>query len=173
MQTSSRKASTVLYGERPLVNERTRKAKNVTVTLPAHKAITSRLHSIAPQIAENFGCTLTGLQELQFLAYDKGDFFVFHRDRTNGPAEPTRVSARKVSIVIFLNAESDHPVPGSYSGGALQFYAPDLVAEPMYEQAKVAFTGTTGALIAFNPFVRHQVQPVTHGQRFTVITWFI
>jgi SM-20-related protein len=169
MQTSCRKASAVLGGKRPFVDERTRSAKNVTVAAAAHQVIASHLQVIAPQIAQYFGCTLAGLRELQFLAYDNGDFFVFHRDKTNALAEPPRISARKVSVVIFLN----DPILGSYSGGALEFYAHDLVGIPMYEQVKASFTSKTGTLVAFSPLVRHQVQPVTHGHRFTVVTWFV
>jgi SM-20-related protein len=173
MRTSQRKVGTVLDGKQGLVDEQTRKAKNVIVALPTHQAITSRLHALAPDVAEHFGSVLTGLQELQFLAYDEGDFFVFHRDRTDAPTEPTWVSERKVSVVVFLNAESEHPDLGSYGGGTLQFYAHDLVAKPMYEQAKISFTGAPGTLVAFDPLVHHQVELVTHGERFTVVTWFV
>jgi len=174
MRTSShREAGTVIDGEQALVDERTRRAKHVTVALPTHQAITSRLHAIAPNVAGHFGFALTGLRELHFLAYNEGDFFAFHRDSSDSPTDPTRVRERKVSTVIFLNAQSDRPSLGSYGGGELEFYAHDLVAEPMYEQTKISFTGTPGTLVAFDSFVRHQVEPVTHGQRFTVVTWFV
>jgi predicted 2-oxoglutarate/Fe(II)-dependent dioxygenase YbiX len=171
--SSHREAGTVLDGKQALVDERTRKAKNVAVALATRQAITSRLQAIAPDVAEHFGSALTGLQELQFLAYNEGDFFAFHRDSADSPTDPRRVRERKVSTVIFLNAKSDRPGPDSYGGGALEFYAHDLIAEPMYEQAKIPFAGTPGTLVAFDPFVRHQVEPVTHGQRFTVVTWFV
>jgi SM-20-related protein len=172
-RSTHREAGTVVDGEQALLDERIRRAKHVTVAQPTHQAITSRLHAIAPDIAEHFGFTPTGLRELHFLAYNEGDFFAFHRDSSDSPTDPTRVRERKVSTVIFLNAQSGHPGSGSYGGGSLEFYAHDLVAEPMYEQVKISFTGTPGTLLAFDPFVRHQVQPVTHGQRFTVVTWFV
>ena len=173
MRRAPSSAGTVLDGEDPLVDERTRRARKVTVARPARDEIASRLHALTPVVADHFGCALAGLRELQFLAYDRGDFFIFHRDRTDASTEPARVRARKVSVVIFLNEVSDHPVPGSYSGGALQFYAPDLVADADYEKTKLSLTATAGTLIAFDPRVRHQVQPVTSGRRYTVVTWFV
>jgi SM-20-related protein len=171
--TSHREAGTVLDGEQAILDERTRRAKHVTVALNIHQAIRSRLHAIAPDVAEHFGFALTGLRELHFLAYNEGDFFAFHRDSADAPTDPTRVKERKVSVVIFLNAKSVSPGAGSYGGGTLEFYAHDFVAEPRYEQAKIPFTGTPVTLVAFDSFVRHQVEPVTHGQRFTVVTWFV
>jgi predicted 2-oxoglutarate/Fe(II)-dependent dioxygenase YbiX len=174
MRMSQPKVGTILDNAQELVDEQIRKAKNViTVASPTRRAITERLDAIAPDVAEHFGCALTGMQELQFLNYDEGDFFVFHRDKTDTPDEPAWVSERKVSAVIFLNAGPAHHNLNSYSGGTLEFYAHDLIAEPMYKQAKIPLPATPGTLVAFDPLVRHQVQPVTHGQRFTVVTWFV
>src|SRR5205085_9991991 len=78
----------------------------------------------------------------------------------NETSSPVR---RRVSIVIFLNA-------GDYEGGALTFYG--LVDDPSWKTFGFALEATPGLLVAFPSHVRHEVTPVTAGDRYTVVDWF-
>jgi SM-20-related protein len=172
IHAAPREAGTILLGDRPVIDEHTRKAKHAVVPTSVRQPVADRLYALMPQISEHLGVSVSGLRDLQFLRYDKGDFFAFHRDRDDRVAdEPQRVRERQVSAVVFLNQESASTAAGTYGGGELQFYMPDLI--PGYRRAKFSFPAAPGTLVAFNPQVLHQVLPVTHGQRYTIVTWFV
>jgi PKHD-type hydroxylase len=64
---------------------------------------------------------------------------------------------RKVSCVVQL---SD---PGSYEGGRLRLERDDLADGKFREQ---------GAVIFFPSHLRHKVEPVTAGVRYSLVVWF-
>ena len=77
---------------------------------------------------------------------------------------------RQVSVVLFLNSESEIPNPDAYAGGSLTLYG--LLQEPLWEKYGFSLKGETGLLVAFRSDVFHEVIPVTEGERFTVVSWF-
>jgi predicted 2-oxoglutarate/Fe(II)-dependent dioxygenase YbiX len=164
----------MVYGTEYAVDRSVRRHRQVTVRDETLAHVRARLSELGPLLAARFGKTLTGMQEPEFYAYDPGDFIVFHRDASGDATEPERLRAMKVSVVLFLNDEkpsADEP-SCAYQGGALDFYASDLVAGPAYEGAKVSVHGSAGLLVAFDPSVRHQVREISGGTRVTVVTWF-
>jgi predicted 2-oxoglutarate/Fe(II)-dependent dioxygenase YbiX len=72
---------------------------------------------------------------------------------------------RKVSAVIFLNGQSETPGPGTYGGGSLLFH-PRGASEPF------RLTAEGGSLVAFRAETTHEVEPVIHGERFTIASWY-
>ncbi|MGO8993621.1 MAG: 2OG-Fe(II) oxygenase [Polyangiaceae bacterium] len=155
-----------------IVDHDTRKARHVTVTPELKEVVRQKLEELMPILAARFGQTLTAIQDPQFISYAPGDFFAFHRDTNGTDNEPEHVRSRKVSVVLFLNAEQEKAVESGYEGGALQFYAHDFVADPAYAETALSIHGETGLLVAFEPRVRHQVTPVRGGRRVTVVAWF-
>ena len=162
-----RQTGAVLEGSQLVIDEMTRRATEVGVPEDASAEIAARLDTLRPELAAYFGKALTSVREPRFLAYGPADHFIFHRDRGDSPDEPQDVSVRQVSAVVFVNDWSD------YRGGALQFYAQDLSPGSGLPEAKVSLDPEVGTLVAFDPHVRHQVQPVRSGTRFTMVTWFI
>jgi predicted 2-oxoglutarate/Fe(II)-dependent dioxygenase YbiX len=73
--------------------------------------------------------------------------------------------------VIFLNARSSVPAENRYGGGSLKFYA--LLDGPKWENCPFSLDAEPGLLIAFRSDTVHEVEPVTFGQRFTIVTWFL
>jgi SM-20-related protein len=172
MRIAPRETGTILDGDHAVVDERSRKTKHAIVPESIHQLVTQRLRAAMTDIARHFGVTVERPRSLQFLRYDEGDFFNFHRDRDDTNVnEPLRARERQVSVVIFLNSGSEQPIEGTYGGGALQFYMPDLV--PGSDNEKFTFPASEGTLVAFNPQVLHQVRPVTHGNRYTIVGWFV
>ncbi len=167
------KQGTILQGLEPVVDEATRKARHVKVEEPTRALVRRRLEELGPALAERFARPLRDRQDPQFIAYRPGDFFVFHRDVNGTIGEPDHVRARRLSLVLFLNDCSDAPGPDRFGGGALRFYAPDLLGERAARDEAVSVRPVAGLLLAFDPRVRHQVRPVTHGERFSVVTWFV
>jgi SM-20-related protein len=119
-------------------------------------------------IEENFSISLRDCEEPQFLRYDAGDFFVAHQDGNTGMLQLTSDAERKVSVVIFLNRQSDEPGAGTYSGGYLKFS--DYRAEPQYRQLHLP--ADAGTLVAFRSELTHEVTPVTHGKRYSIVSWY-
>jgi len=147
---------------KPLVRRSTR------MSVPARMAerITALLMRQTDALERRFGHALSSCEPPQFLRYQPGDFFVAHQDG-NTPLVHDDSRFRKVSAVIFLSASSQESVPESYGGGALVLHGPwsgpDL---------RVPLTPAPGTLICFRAETTHEVLPVTHGERFTIVSWY-
>lgn len=91
------------------------------------------------------------IEGLQFTSYKApGGKYGKHVDRSLGGV------VRKLSITIQLSN------PETYSGGDLCFYTSEKRHVGPRQQ---------GSLIAFPSFVQHEVQPVTKGQRYSLVSW--
>jgi predicted 2-oxoglutarate/Fe(II)-dependent dioxygenase YbiX len=151
---------------------RTRKGSEVKVDEHANALVATRAESVRPILAARFRKTLTRLQSSQFMAYAPGDFYAFHRDTEGKRGEPDDVLARKLSWVIFLNDEAESASEGAYQGGALQFYAHDIVPDGAFAETAISIHGRAGLFVAFDPRVLHRVQPVVAGNRYTIVGGF-
>jgi len=128
-----------------------------------------RLLEIQPGLEQHFGIRLGGCESPEYLVYHPGDFFKPHRD--GGGSEVNEdIRRRRVSVVIFLNRESSEPEEGTYGEGHLTFYG--LLEGPQWEKCAFPMDAEPGLLIAFPSNKWHEVKPVSHGRRFTVVTWF-
>ncbi|MHC0068509.1 2OG-Fe(II) oxygenase [Nostoc sp. UIC 10890] len=172
MSLGSNIPAMVTSGKEEIIKDNIRRNKVVQVSASTISFIKYRLLAIKPMLEEHFNLSLTDCQEPQFLAYKQGDFFIFHSDRSDDPDKPEYVKARQISVVIFLNSATSEYEIDSYSGGYLKFYAYDIVSDTSLKKAGFSFSGETGLLIAFRSDIRHQVQTVTSGERFTIVSWF-
>jgi SM-20-related protein len=167
LQTLSAAPATV-YGAAPdaIVQANVRKAMRVEVPDELRDELVRRFEAAMPRIAEHFGVALQRCEEPQVLHYREGDFFVAHQD---GNIALTRDDTRhrRVSIVLFLNEQSAEPETGTYGGGDLLFHGsyPDWTA-------RHAAPASAGALVAFRAETTHEVTPVTHGDRYTVVSFY-
>jgi SM-20-related protein len=147
---------------KPLVRRSTR------MSVPARTAerITALLMQQTDALERRFGHALSSCEPPQFLRYLPGDFFVAHQDG-NTPLVHDDSRFRKVSAVIFLTASSQVSAPESYGDGALVLHGPwsgpDL---------RVPLTPAPGTLVCFRAETTHEVLPVTHGERFTIVSWY-
>jgi SM-20-related protein len=137
----------------------------------AQEVVAERLSAVIPDIAHYFGIEVEGRQSLQFLVYGKGDFFEAHRDRNDSRGAAAFSARRRVSVVAFLNGESEEPRDGTYGGGSLTFYG--LLGGDRGKQVGLPLVGEAGLLVAFDSGVTHSVTPITHGERYTVVTWLV
>jgi SM-20-related protein len=133
-------------------------------------AVHGRLLAVMPDLARHFHVELSGVQPVKFVRYDAGDFYGLHVDAGSDPAAPAIIRERKVSVVIFLNAEAEEPGEGDYGGGHLTFYG--LLPGHGWQNIGHPLTAEEGLLIAFRPDTPHEVTPVTWGSRYTIATWF-
>jgi PKHD-type hydroxylase len=92
-----------------------------------------------------------GQQPPQFTIYEKDFFYDFHEDGTFH-----QDGMRKLTIAVQLSN------PADYEGGEFVFESGPLSCWPPNQ----------GTIIAFPSFIRHRVNPVTKGIRYTCINWF-
>jgi len=142
--------------------------RSARMSMPARIAeqVTARLMRQKDALERRFGHKLSSCEPPQFLRYLPGDFFVAHQDG-NTPLIHDDTRFRKVSAVIFLSASAEAPAPESYGGGALVLHGPWSGPE-----LRVPLTPAPGTLFCFRAETTHEVLPVTHGERFTVVTWY-
>jgi SM-20-related protein len=150
------------------VDERVRKVTQLVAPPEISSLILRRLSELMEVVAEHFALPLTRCEEPQFLRYHTGDFFVAHQDGNTGMLQSEREQFRKVSLVIFLNRQSELVEPGSYSGGSLLFSE----WHPARRSQQFALRGEPGMLVAFPSETTHEVVPVTHGERYSIVSWY-
>lgn len=153
-----------------VVNRDVRSTKLQLVSPTTGAAVAARLAALKPRLEEHFGVALEDCRPPDFLAYEEGDFYKPHRDNSSTADAPTPTQYRKISAVVFLNGQSAAPDAESYGGGALTFYG--LVDDPLLKTRGMPLVSEPGMLVAFPATTVHEVQPVTHGLRYTIVTWF-
>jgi predicted 2-oxoglutarate/Fe(II)-dependent dioxygenase YbiX len=132
--------------------------------------IARRIDALRPELADHFGLTLGASEGPSFLVYRTGGFYRPHHDLTPGHEDSSiGIGARRVSIVIFLNAMSTDPGPGEYAGGLLTFYG--LIDDPAWQAYGFALEPAPGLLVAFPSDLVHEVTPVAAGERYTIVDW--
>ena len=169
---TDRKAGTVgTQGAEFVVDPKVRRVTSTTLSEDLVGRVRGRLLAITPDLERAFGVTLHDCQKPNFLHYVTGDFYQRHRDGSAHTDASALSIARRVSAVVFLNAPAAVPVPGSYGGGALTFY--ELFEGEKARGIGLPLDAAEGLLVAFRADLAHSVSPVTHGDRFTVATWFV
>ena len=163
LRAASGSAAALLSGEvRPLVRRVTR----VAVPEALQARLTALLMAQKKALAQHFGLALSTCEPPQFLRYQEGDFFVPHQDG-NTPLIHDDSRFRKVSVVLFLSPQAEKPAPDAYGGGALVLHGP-YMGPPL----QVTMPNAPGTLVAYRAETTHEVTPVTHGERFTIVSWF-
>jgi SM-20-related protein len=166
------RAAVYNQGETGSIDERMRKTARIMPSSETVLRIRERLSAIREEIGAHFKINLRDCEEPQFLHYRTGDFFVAHQDGGTGLMLSEREQSRKISLVIFLNRQSEEgdAGAGSYAGGSLIFseWRPGRV-RGRYALAPAE----AGMLVAFPSDTTHEVTPVTRGERYTIVSWFV
>ncbi len=133
--------------------------------------VEDQLRATQPALEEYFQVQSAGWQRLQFYIYEPGDFFSAHRDKDAvDPVAPDWVKMRQVSVSIFLNDERGGLDDERYEGGSLVFYG---VRGDRSAGFRIPLESEEGMFVAFRSDWIHEVQPVTSGRRYSIVTWFI
>ena len=133
--------------------------------------VRAKLLDLRPLLGRHFGVELSDCQPLTYLIYGPGDFFEPHKDESQRPGAPEHVRRRRVSAIVFLSDEDWGGRGGEYAGGSLGFYG--LLKDPRCAHVGLPLKGRAGLLVAFRSDVFHQVTPVTRGERYTVVSWYV
>lgn len=148
------------------VDERVRKAARLAPSAETVERVVQRFSECREEVGAHFGLSLGACEEPQFLRYRVGDFFVAHQDGNTGMLMSERERSRKISLVVFLNRQSETPEAGAYCGGSLAF------SDWRKGRGVFPFFGETGTLVAFRSETTHEVLPVTHGERYSIVSWY-
>ena len=144
------------------VDENARKTLRVTPSDETIALVTRQLWERKEAVERHFAVSLNECEDPQFLRYREGDFFVAHQDGNTGLLR-LDTERRLISTVIFLSRESDTPEPNAYCGGSLVFS--DL-------RNSFHIRAEPGTLVAFRSETTHEVTPVTHGERYSIASWY-
>ena len=144
------------------VDERTRKTFRLQPASSMVELVTTRLFACKAAVEQHFSVALAECEEPQFLRYCEGDFFVAHQDGNTGLLK-LDTEQRLISTVIFLTREAEQPEADAYCGGALVFSDLD---------GQYHFPAAPGMLVAFRSETTHEVTPVTHGERYSIASWY-
>jgi SM-20-related protein len=163
--------SSIVYGSSKsgVVDETSRKSLRLTPSDDTVELILSRLLACMDTVAAHFGVKLSECEDPQFLRYEKGNFFVAHQDGNTGLLR-LDTELRLVSVVIFLSRESEwlEEARNVHCGGSLVFTNLQAAAG----NAKYRLRADPGTLIAFRSETTHEVTPVTHGERHSIVSWY-
>jgi SM-20-related protein len=158
-------------GEEVFVDQRVRRAKGAVLTEALRSEVEQRLAAVMPDLGRRFDHVITEQQSPQLLVYERGAFFRAHQDNSREPTLPSEVKDRLVSAVVFLGRQTRLPESGCYCGGALTFFR--LPGLPSAAGIRTEVWGEEGLMVAFPATgTMHEVRPVTHGLRYSLVTWF-
>lgn len=148
------------------VDIRVRRATAIVPSQALRNLIAGQLRQAMPGIGAHFGVALTQCEEPQFLRYETGGHFVPHQDG-NTPLLHNDSRFRRISAVIFLSTPSESPAHGDHGGGLLVIHGryPDT-------GSRAPVPHKPGTLAAFRAETTHEVTPVTHGERYTIVAWY-
>jgi SM-20-related protein len=161
-------AAATVYGIKATgtVESAIRKATRIVPAPAMRDRVLRRLVEHTSAIEDHFGLALGEPEEPHFLRYQEGDYFVAHQDGNTGLVlDDSRF--RRISVILFLSPQSESPTPGTYSGGSLVLHGsyPDF-------DLRFPIAAQPGTLVAFRSETTHEVTPVTHGERYTVASWY-
>ena len=154
-------------GGTDLLDESRRRTHRILIPQHIQDIVQDKLSAITANLEGYFSRKLASVQLAQFLRYRRGDFFRAHQDSSAHHEHLPEVRLRSVSAVLFLNRQARLPEPGAYCGGSLTLFCVDDDPDP-----RLHIGGEEGLLVAFPSEVMHEVRPVTHGERYTVVTWY-
>ena len=152
--------------ETDVLDETIRKVKRAAVPATTVSLVKARLLALIPTLEQHFNVTVTGCERPNFLTYQEGDFYQVHIDSDD---EHPDLKERKVSVVIYLNGQSQQPADDTYCGGSLTFYG--LIDDPRWLAYGFPLNSEPGLLIAFPSETIHQILPVTYGKRYSIVSW--
>lgn len=152
------------------VNESLRKTTRLMLSDETTASVKRRLLEHKAAVGQHFGISLDDCEDPQFLKYQVGDFFVAHQDGNTEQLQYDHLRVRRVSVVVFLSWQSAQPAPDAYCGGSLLFFDPHV--DPVRKEMGVPLYGEKGMFAAFPSETTHEVTPVTHGERYSIVCWY-
>lgn len=167
-----RRGVTVGGSGKSRLDDRRRSVGDAKVAEAATSELKQSLLDLKPDLERHFGIPLEwGGEGPDYLVYRVGDFFKPHIDNAEYPPAPnSRILRRRVAVIVFLNQHSREYRENCFGGGLLNFYG--LLDGSQWEECAFGLEPEPGLLVAFSASLKHEVTPVTFGERYSVLTAF-
>lgn len=160
------------HEKKEVVDEEIKKRLETTkISSELNETVVEKLVNLKNKIADHYDLELSGIQKPKYSIYQTGDYYKTHVDSNIQEDAADFLKQRKVSVIIFLNEESEIKRENSYSGGNLTFYG--LTDNEVFKNFGFPLQSEPGMLITFPPHLPHEVTPVISGTRYAVTTWYI
>ncbi len=169
MDVAEKKAAGLERSGERLVNQQIRKTTNAKVGEAAKTMVEERIRALQPDLERHFQLSLSHFQYASFVVYQAGDFYEVHRDSVDPNDERASQMARdrQLTVVAYLDRQSETPGPGAFGGGELNLYG--LMDVPGSDAFGLPVLAKPGLLVAFESHTLHEVKPITHGTRRTIV----
>src|SRR5262249_34456374 len=141
----------VLSNGEKLIDENVRRVLRAKVRRQNEDFVSRRLGALQPRLEEHFAVSLTASESPEFLVYNEGGFYAPHTDGTR--SSHSAIRRRRVSVVVFLNSESNQSAQGCYCGGKLTFHG--ILNEPQWTDCAFSLDPNPGLLVAFRSDLVH------------------
>ena len=169
VRARAEKGRLVRDGVDHVLDETARRVSSARVAPSTRSMVRERFTELLPQLRSHFATELSECEPPGFLIYGPGAFFAPHTDA--GSRDPSDIRRRRISTIVFLNAPTASPAADGFAGGTLRFHG--MLDGPAWAACPLPFDAERGMLVAFRSDLVHEVTPVTAGQRFSVVTWFL
>lgn len=131
--------------------------------------LANMMNSVCVDANNHFQFALNGMNQFDFLRYEVGDYYDWHKDTNIHKAgfEDDQSRHRKLTCIIQMSDDGD------YVGGDLEFnhdWKDQAKNEDWNAQLKEQIRGK-GTIIVFPSYLEHRVTPVTEGVRYAVASW--
>jgi SM-20-related protein len=148
------------------VSAEVRRVWDVTLPGALEEAVLDRLESLRDEFERWCQRPLERCHGLAALRYPTGAFYRTHRD-ASGHADALGLHRRAVSVVVFVNSGEGH-AGAEFSGGTLRLH--ELVDG---DDDGLDVSPEAGTLVAFPSSLLHEVTPVEHGERYSLVAWLM
>lgn len=162
MQGAQSTPGYVLRAGRQVLDIAVRRCQFHPVSAALEREVRQRLEDMTPQLLRAFGHARACLDGPYFVSYPPGAYFRVHRDTSQHPDDPPEVRKRLVSLVAFFNGRDSPSITPTFDGGALLLQAGG---------SRRPISPESGALVAFDSHLLHEVTPVREGVRFVAVAW--
>jgi predicted 2-oxoglutarate/Fe(II)-dependent dioxygenase YbiX len=166
---NSRVTDAEIVRSRSVIDKTKRSTKVGELAPESEILLNQRLAGLHKQAASHFKIDLNGHQDPQLLIYGVGDRYRPHQDAYSGQDVPHYLERRRISIVIFLNSWCETANEGGYCGGALTLFG--LISSAREKDFGFPLFGEEGTLVAFPSDVFHEVEEITYGTRYSIVSW--
>lgn len=148
------------------IDPKTRRVSEVPGAGDEFEWIAGLFEELRGELSRHFETKLDTREGPTFLRYEPGDFFLPHSDSE----KLSDTGSRKITAVLYLNAEGQPGVDNGYEGAELSLYG--LMSFPGAENHGFSVESAPGLLVAFPSDTRHGVAELIRGKRYCAVCWY-
>lgn len=150
------------------VEKKVQKTSEIFISEPTSLLVQCRLIDLKPALEKFFSLELTELQKPRFLPYDLEYFNVGYTDSETEIEFSNCIKHPHVSIIIFLNNQTEQLDKNSCNKACLTF--PKFFSDSHGADYDLSVRVESGLFVAFCSDIPYAVQPVISGEQYTIVS---